>query len=91
MLFSPVSKLLLATFLLLLLVQLGICQRAITKQYMQQSGYTAASTYFNGFYSNIGSVDEDAFEGLIGMNTIDISFNVIRTLCIITFLDILEN
>lgn len=62
------------------MVQMGSCQRTITKQSMQLSGYTAASTYYNGFYSNIGAIDEDAFEGLVGMQTIDVSFNVIRVL-----------
>ena len=67
-------------FLVLVLGHNVLSQRTITKLSLQQSGYTNTSTYYNGFYSNIGAVDEDAFEGLVGMVTIDISFNVIKTL-----------
>ena len=62
------------------LAQLGQCQWRITKQWVQQAGYNSQSTYFNYLYSNVGGVDEDSFEGLVGLKNIELSYNLIRTL-----------
>lgn len=64
----------------LILAQLSQCQIRITKDWVQRAGYTSQSTYFNFFYSNVYSIEEDSLEGLTGLLDVSLDHNVMTVL-----------
>ena len=76
-------KFVLTVLLIAILAQMSQCQIRITKQYLQNSGYNSQSTYLNYFYSSVYSIEEDSLEGLTGLTSVDLSYNVISYLGII--------